>query len=414
MPLYEYKGYHALSGDSVKGKLEADNIKLAKQKLKQSMKILVAEISQVSSPDSQADGQSSPSSFVRQLLRRKIKLDDLSVMTRQLATLQSAHVPIDDSLTALVQQVENESLSHTIAQVKDGVFEGKALGEAMAPHGHCFDRMYVNMVSAGEASGTLPLVLSRLADFLEYKSKVKSDLISALLYPLIMISASLLIIVYLFVSVVPKLEKVFASMKVKLPFFTELLISISRVIQNHYILLIVTTVVLCFLLARWLKTPSGRTFFDRFSLRVPIFGPIIMRVNISRFTKTLSTLLSSGVPIVAALEITKNIVGNTIIVKVIEQAKQSVQEGESLGLTIEKSGEFPPLVCHMIKTGEKTGEMETMLEHVAKAYDVEVERKIASMVTLIEPAMIIVMGGVVVVVVVAMLVPMLSIMSQVR
>ena len=412
MPLYQYKGFKAATGASVKGKLEADNVKIAKQKLKQNMQILVSEISQVSSKSS--EGKSSGLSLNLSFLQRRVKLDDLSIMTRQFATLQAAHVPIDDSLRALIQQIENDVLSRVMAQVKDSVSEGKSLGDAMSSHAHCFDRLYVNMVSAGEASGTLALVLTRLADFLEYKSKVKSDLMSALLYPLIMILTSLLIIVYLFVSVVPKLQKVFASMKVDLPFFTELLISISDTLQNHYVVIIGGVLLSLFGISRWLKTQKGRTQFDRWSLKIPVFGPIIMRVNVSQFTKTLSTLLSSGVPIIAALEITRNTISNTIIANVIDKAKQAVQEGDSLGLTIEKSGEFPPLVFHMIKTGEKTGELETMLEHVAKAYDAEVERKIASMISLIEPAMIIIMGGVVVVVVVAMLVPMLGIMGQVR
>lgn len=413
MPLYQYKGFHATTGAATKGKLEADNLKIAKQKLKQNMQVLVSEISQVSSPKTtQVSGGSSPLRF--SVFQKTVSLNDLTIMTRQFATLQSAHVPIDDSLRALIQQVENETLSRVMSQVKDQVSEGKSLGESMSGHSHCFDRLYVNMVSAGEASGTLDLVLSRLADFLEYKAKVKSDLISALLYPLIMIGTSVLIIVYLFVSVVPKLQKVFASMKVDLPTFTQLLISISNTLQNHYLIIGLVTVLAILGLNRWLKTSRGRQTFDRLSLNAPIFGAIIMRVNVSRFTKTLSTLLSSGVPIIAALEITRNTITNTIIARVIDQAKQAVQEGESLGLTIEKSKEFPPLVFHMIKTGEKTGELEVMLEHVAKAYDAEVERKIASMLSLIEPAMIIVMGGVVVVVVVAMLVPMLGIMSQVR
>lgn len=412
MPLYQYKGFHASSGAAVKGKLEADNLKLAKQKLKQSMQVLVSDIALISGTKSTS--RDAAKSFGLSFLAKQVKLGDLTTMTRQFATLQMAHVPIDDSLRALMQQVENETLSRILSQVKDSVSEGIALGDAMASHPGCFDKLYVNMVSAGEASGTLDLALTRLADFLEYKAKIKSDLISALLYPLIMISASLLIIVYLFVSVVPKLQKIFASMKVDLPPFTELLIGFSNLIQNHYLLIAAGSLIILLAVNQWLKTKQGRLKFDRFSLKVPIFGPIIMRVNVSRFTKTLSTLLSSGVPIITALEITRNTIVNTVIAGVIDKAKQAVQEGESLGLTLERSKEFPPLVCHMIKTGEKTGEMEVMLDHVAKAYDAEVERKIAATLSLIEPAMIIIMGGVVVVVVIAMLIPMLSIMNQVR
>jgi general secretion pathway protein F len=237
---------------------------------------------------------------------------------------------------------------------------------------------------------------------------------SALTYPGVMISVSFAVITYLFVSVVPKLQKVFASLKATLPWYTQLLIDISNFIQNNWLLLLISAVTVGVLFEKWLKTPEGRRKFDRFSLKVPVFGGIFLALNVSRFTRTLSTLMDSGVQIVPALEITKNIIGNVIISEVIEQAKIAVQEGKSLGLTLEKSGEFPPIVSHMVKTGEKTGSVETMLNHVAIAYDAEVERKIGSMVSLIEPAMIVVMGGIVVVVVIAMMVPMLGLMSQVR
>lgn len=415
MPLYSYKGFNAKSGSQVKGKIDAENIKIARQKLRQSMQIYPSEITVVSNDNPGKTTADSPlSARLKAALAPKVKLQDLAVMTRQFGTLQAAHVPIDESLKALVQQVENETLSRTIAQVRDGVSEGKSLGDSMGQHSHCFNRLYVNMVSAGEASGTLSLVLNRLADFLEYQAKVKGDIASALMYPAIMILASLGIIAYLFVSVVPKLQKVFVSLNVNLPFFTHLLIKLSEFIQNNVIGILIAVGAMSFLFNMWRASTKGRVVFDRFTLRIPIIGPILMRVNVSRFTKTLSTLLDSGVPIIAALEITSNTIPNSIIAGVVKDAKQSVQEGDSLGLTIERSGEFPPLVSHMVKTGEKTGELETMLSHVAKAYDVEVERKISGMISLIEPAMIIVMGAVVVVVVMAMLVPMLGVMSQMR
>ncbi|MCY4443931.1 MAG: type II secretion system F family protein [Proteobacteria bacterium] len=415
MPLYSYKGFDATSGSSVKGKIEADNMKIARQKLKQgSSRILVSEITEEKARTYSLKDKSSPFTAFSALLAPKIKLNDLAIMTRQFATLQSAHVPIDESLRALVEQVENETLSKILAQVKDGLSEGKSLGDAMSKYPHCFNRLYVNMITAGESSGTLALVLERLADFLEYQSKIKSELISALMYPLIMILASLGIISYLFVSVVPKLQKVFSSLKVNLPTFTQMLIKTSEFLQNNLFGVFIGLAIIVIAFDRWRKSKKGRMLFDQFMLKVPLFGPIVVRVNVSRFTKTLSTLLNSGVPIVAALEITKNTIPNSIIAQVVNSAKTAVQEGQSLGATIEKSKKFPALVSHMIKTGEKTGELETMLSHVAKAYDVEVERKIAGMLTLIEPAMIILMGGVVVVVVIAMLVPMLGVMSQVR
>lgn len=412
MPVFSYKGYNSKTGDSVKGKIEAESAKSARARLKQSDSIIVADIKEEAAKVASATGDGKKVSF--SFSTPSVKLADLSVMTRQFATLQSAYVPLDESLKALIQQVENETLSAILGKVKDGVSEGKSLGEAMAGYPKVFDRLYVNMVSAGEVSGNLGLVLERLADFQEYQTKLKSDLFSAMSYPALMILASGGIIGYLFVSVVPKLQKIFDSLKVKLPLFTQITIAISEFMQKNLILIVIGMLISIWMFNKWRVSENGKKKFDRFLLSVPVFGPIIMRVNVSRFTKTLSTLLSSGVPIIKALDITKNTIPNFIIADVVEKAKISVQEGESLGLTIERSGEFPPLVSHMIKTGEKTGDLEGMLGHVATAYDAEVERKIATMISLIEPAMIIVMGGVVVVVVMAMMVPMLSVMSQVR
>jgi general secretion pathway protein F len=411
MPVFSYKGYNSKTGDSVKGKIEADTSRSARQKLKQTDGIIVADLKE--EVTKATSGNAKPGLFST-TAGPKVGTGELSVMTRQFATLQAAHVPLDESLKALCQQVENETLAAILGKVKDRVSEGKALAEALSGYPGVFDRLYINMVGAGEVSGKLGLVLERLADFQESQAKLKSDLMGKMAYPVIMILAMGGIIAYLFISVVPKLQKIFDSLKVKLPFFTQLTIGFSEFLQNNWLLLIILTIFSGFIFNKWRVTESGKRKFDKFLLALPVFGPIILRVNVSRFTKTLSTLLSSGVPIITALEITKNTIPNVIITEVVEKAKISVQEGESLGLTIERSGVFPPLVSHMIKTGEKTGDLEGMLGHVATGYDAEVERKISSMQSLIEPAMIIVMGGIVVVIVMALMVPMLSVMSQVR
>jgi len=412
MPLYSYKGYNSQTGQAVKGTIESDSLKSARTKLRQKDNIMTSEIKEelgLTKTASKLD-----TSFLERLTTKTVKVQDTLVMTRQLATLVSAHVPIDDALKALVEQVSDPVLRQALAQVKDRVNEGKSLAESLAAFPGIFNKLYVNMVKAGYESGRLGLVLNRLAEFMEYQLKIKNDVFSALTYPGVMISVSFAVITYLFVSVVPKLQKVFASLKATLPWYTQFLIDVSNFIQNHWLLLLLVVVISGVLIEKWIKTPDGRRKFDRFSLKVPVFGGIFLALNVSRFTRTLSTLMDSGVQIVPALEITKNIIGNVIISEVIEQAKIAVQEGKSLGLTLEKSGEFPPIVSHMVKTGEKTGSVETMLNHVAIAYDAEVERKIGAMVSLIEPAMIVVMGGIVVVVVIAMMVPMLGLMSQVR
>ena len=410
MPIFIYKGFDVTTGESRKGKIEADSSRSARQKLKTKEKVIASEIKE------EVVGSSKNQKAVAPLFsfKGKVNLTELAVMTRQFATLQNAYVPLDECLLALTQQVDNVILSNTLSAIKDAVSEGKSLAEAMTPYPRVFNRLYINMIRAGESSGSLGLVLERLADFQEYQVEVQGKVVSAMSYPALMIAASMGIIAYLFVSVVPKLQKVFDSMKLTLPWYTLTLISISEFLQNRWYVLIIGGIGVAFLSKAWYATPRGRRIIDYYSLKIPLFGPVIMRVNISKFTKTLSTLLGSGVPIISALEITKNVVGNVLISQAIEEARLSVQEGNSLGLTLEKSKQFPPLVTHMIRTGEKTGELETMLKHVAEAYDAEVSRKIDAMTSLIEPLMIIMMGGIVVLIVFAMLVPMLSVMSQLR
>ena len=310
--------------------------------------------------------------------------------------------------------MEDVLLRNTLSAVREGVSEGKSLGVAMGEFPNIFNNLYVNMVKAGEVSGKLDLVLERLADFIEYQVEVKGKISSAMAYPGIMITLSILIIVYLFTSVVPKLQKVFISMKVKLPWYTEIIIDISEFVQHKWYILLGGFAIALLLFRSWYNSENGRRRFDAFSLKVPVFGAILTRVNISKFTKTLSTLLGSGVPIISALEITKNVISNKILSEVVEEAKVAVQEGNTLASVLSKNPVFPPLVSHMITTGEKTGELETMLQHVAKAYDAEVERKIDAMISLIEPAMIVVLGIIVVIIVLALLVPMFSVMGQMR
>lgn len=405
MVLYNYKGYDADSGASKKGTVDADTPRAARAKLRQRDKIIVSELKEAA-PDQKKQKSA--------LFAKKVNLMDLAVMTKQFATLQNAQVPLDECLSALTSQVENLELRNTLSSIKDSISEGKSLAEALSGYPRIFNRLYVNMVQAGETSGKLGLVLDRLSEYLEYQVTIKGKIFSALSYPAIMIAASLAIIAYLFISVVPGLQKVFTSLKVTLPWYTAKLIAFSEFLQERWLLVIIVTVGGFIAIKKWASTESGGQRVDLWALTAPILGSLVVRINVSKFTKTLSTLLNSGVPIISALEITRNTIANTVIAKVLDNAKVAVQEGDSLGNCIERSNRFPPLVTHMIRTGEKTGDLEGMLTHVAKAYDTEVERKIESMIALIEPLMIIVMACVASVVIVALLVPMLSVMSSVR
>jgi len=411
MPLYSYKGYDAKSGANVKGRIDADTERNARQTLRTRNKIIVAEIKEEKT--SSSSGGRKPG-FNMSFMEQGVGLEELSNMVRQFATLQGAHVPLDDSLKALANQVENVTLRNVLSSVKDSVSEGKSLADSSASFPKVFNKLYVNMVKAGESSGNLATVLERLSGFLEYQVAVKGKIVQALVYPSVMIAASLGVVVFLLVVIVPKLTKVFTSMRVEIPWYTKALIGFSTFLQSYWYIPIILIGLFSYLFMRWLATEEGRKKFDGILLRAPVIGPVFMMLAVSRFTKTLSTLLASGVPIIAALDITKNVVNNMVLAQVLEQAKIEVQEGNSLANCIAKSGVFPSLVTHMIATGEKTGQLTQMLSHVAKSYDSEVERKISKMISLIEPIMMIFLMIIAVTVIVAMVLPMMNIMKQIK
>jgi general secretion pathway protein F len=411
MPVFSYKGYDSKSGANVKGRIDSDTERNARQTLRQRSKIIVAEIKEEKT--SSSSGGRKPG-FNLSFLEQGVSLDELSNMVRQFAVLQGAHVPLDESLKALSNQVENETLRNVLSSVKDSVSEGRSLADSSAAFPKVFNRLYVNMIRAGESSGNLHTVLERLSGFLEYQVAVKGKIVQALVYPSVMIVASLGVVGFLLIVIVPKLAKVFTSMRVEIPWYTKALIQFSAFLSNYWYIPIAVVMGAVYLYQRWLSTPAGRKKYDNFLIKAPVVGPVFMMLGVSRFTKTLSTLLASGVPIIAALDITKNVVNNIVLAEVLEQAKIEVQEGNSLAACIGRSGVFPSLVTHMIATGEKTGELTVMLGHVAKSYDAEVERKIAKMISLIEPIMMMLLMVIAVTVIVAMVLPMMNIMKQIK
>jgi len=408
VPIYTYKGYDATSGAVKKGKLEADSPKAARAKLRQKDRIIVSEIKEEASLDRvKAKRGISVTSG-------RVGLQDIAIMSRQFATLANAHIPLDESLRALTAQVESVVLRNTLAAVREQVSEGKSLADAASQFPGVFNRLYVNMIRAGESSGTLGLVLDRLADYMEKQVEARGQVMGAMMYPIVMILANIVMIAYLMISLIPKMQKVFSSLRTPLPWYTQVIIGTSEFLQKYWYTVPIVIGLCVWMFLKWVNTEKGRRKFDEACLKLPIFGGLLLRMQVSRFTQTLSTLLASGVPIIRALEITKNIISNTVIAEVLENAKTAVQEGKNLGQTIEKSGRFPPLVTHMIMTGERTGQLEEMLGHVAVGYEAEVQRKIESMISLIEPAMIIISAGSVGGIVAAVLGPMLSIMNQIR
>ncbi len=409
MAVYEYKALTA-DGRTVSGIIDADSPKAARSKLRK----------QGMFPTDILEGKGAPKTAA---LSRDVDLKkylvrvtgrDVALMTRQLATLVGAGVPLIESLSTLTEQVENEKLRRIITEVRGKVNEGSTLANALKDHVSVFGDLYINMVAAGEQSGALDAVLLRLADYTESQVRLRSKVVGALTYPMIMVFVSFALLGFLFAVVIPKITKIFADMKVALPLVTRILIGISHLTADYWWLALILVAGAAYGVRRYIKTDKGRKRYDRFILRVPVFGPLLRMVALSRFASTLATLLHSGVPLINAMNIVKNIVNNVIIAEAIDQAKVSIQEGHSIAEPLKQSGEFPPLATHMIAIGERSGQLEPMLQKVAEAYEERVEAMISTMTTLLEPILIVTMGGVTAFIALSILLPMLQITQSIR
>jgi general secretion pathway protein F len=402
MPVFAYKALNN-SGRSVEGLKEADSPKTLRTALRRDGLFLTEVVGE------QKSQAASPEVNVRRWVGGRIRADDVAVATRQMAVLVGAGIPLVDALTALVEQVDHERLKRVLSSVKQRVNEGSSLADALAQHPKAFSTLYVNMIRAGESSGALDVVLFRLADFTESQSRLRSKIVGTLTYPAAMLLISLVVMGILFTVVIPKITKIFEDTKVTLPWTTRLLIGFSGFVYDWWWALLLLAVGAGMLFARWRRTPEGRARWDVWMLTVPIFGPLVRQIAIGRFARTLATLLKSGVPLLTALDIVKNIVGNTRLAAVVEQSRESIKEGESIAAPLKRSGEFPPLVYHMVAIGEKSGQLEEMLGNVANAYESQVETRIAALTSLLEPVMIVLMGVAVAFIVFSILMPILQV-----
>ncbi|MBF0364486.1 MAG: type II secretion system F family protein [Oligoflexia bacterium] len=402
MPIFVYKGIDNRTGKQLKANVTADSLAIAKQRVSSSG-IMLIQIEEKKSKDTAQIGGIQ--------LGKAVGVEDLSLMTRQLATLIAAKIPLSEAFAALVDQVDHSGLRIVLAEVRQKINEGISLGKSLEDYPKIFDNIYVNMVKAGEESGNLELVLVRLAEFTENRTKLKNKLMSAMLYPLIMASVGTLMMVFIFVVVIPKLAKIFISMKKELPLPTKICIGISTFLQKYWPVVLIMLPVLIYLLRKYISKGKGQEYWHNFQLKMPVFGNIIMMVNVGRFCSTLATLLTSGVSILVSLRIVQNLVTNVHMRKAIVEATVSVGEGASMATPLVNSGYFPPMVTHMIKLGEKSGELKSMLEIVAKSYDDQVSNKLDGLTSILEPIMMILLGGAVAFIVLSVVVPMMNLNS---
>jgi general secretion pathway protein F len=402
MPVFAYKALDE-KGKPVEGLREADSPKTLRGSLRRDGLYLTAVVGE------RAAQAASPEVNVRRWLGGRITPEDVAIATRQLAVLVNAGIPLVDSLTALVEQVDHERLKRVLSAVKQRVNEGGSLADALAAHPKAFSTLFVNMIRAGESSGALDVVLFRLADFTEGQARLRSKVLGTLTYPAAMLLIGTVIMGILFTVVIPKITKVFEDTKATLPWTTRFLIGFSSFVHDWWWAMGLGLVAAGWLFSRWIRTPAGRARWDVMILDAPIVGPLARHLAIARFSRTLATLLKSGVPLLTAMDIVKNIVGNTRLASVIDASRESIKEGESIAAPLKRSGEFPPLVYHMVAIGEKSGQLEEMLKNVADAYDSQVDTRISALTSLLEPVMIVVMGVAVAFIVFSILMPILQV-----
>ncbi len=400
MPVYEYKAF-SQKGKTVSGIVDADSFQEAKLKLRE-QKIFITDLLETT-----AIAEKKASTEITFFMR--IKPIEVSVMIRQLSTLLNAGIPLVEGLSAIIEQIDNRALKKILSQVRESVREGMSFADALSRHPRAFSQLMVNMIRSGEGSGSLEIVLLRLADFLEQQVELKRKVLSAMIYPAVTISVAILVLLFLLTTVVPAVSQIFADMRQTLPLPTAILIAVSSFTQSYWWLffLIVAAAVSGF--KAYARTEEGRIRLDRFKLKMPLFGSLVRKVAIARFSRTLGTLLRNGVPLLSALEIVKNVVGNKILEKTIEDARTVIGEGSPIHEPLRRSGVFPPIMIHMIAVGEKSGTLEDMLTKVADASDNEIDTTINTLTSLLEPLMIVGLALVVGFIVISILLPIFEI-----
>jgi len=398
MPVFEYKG-KTLTGSPVQGELNAKDRPDLERILRRN-RILVSSI------------RKKPTELNFKL-GTGIKKVEISRFTRQFATMIGAGLPMVQCLDILSNQMENKELCKIISEVKQSVEGGSTLSEALRKHKKVFDELYVNMVESGEMGGALDTILVRLAVYREKNDALVRKVKGAMVYPSVIVVVATLVTVAMLAFVVPTFANMFGSLGAELPKPTQIVLAISNFLQANFLYLTLGAIALVGGFVYWVKTPGGKAKFDAFLIKSPIFGNLVRKSSVARFTRTLGTLLSSGVSILDALEITAKTAGNTVIANAIKRAVLSIAEGDTITAPLKESGVFPPMVTQMISVGEKTGGLDDMLSKISDFYDEEVDEAVGSLTSLIEPLIIVVMGIVIGGILVAMYLPMFDIIGKI-
>lgn len=402
MPIFYYKAVDS-SGEPVEGQMEAPTQSIVIDRLQSNGHL------PISAKEASTNYKHSRSTTKNNLFKKnKAKTNDVVIFTRELATLTNAGLPLDHALNLLSELAEQESLKTLITDINNRIQGGSTLSSAMEAQGNTFNRLYLNTIRAGEASGALAVVLSRLADYLERSTELRNNVFSALLYPLILFVVSLLSIFVLLIFVIPQFVPLFEDMGEALPLLTQIVFGCAEIVRHYWWLFIGCTIVAIWYASKQLQKPEIRLRWDRWCLQLPLWGELVAKLEVARFARTLGTLLSNGVPILNAISIVQEVFSNRVLANVITSASNSLEQGHGLAKPLKQSGVFPALAVQLIHVGEETGQIESMLMKVADIYDNEAKTTIKRLLTLVEPIMILGMGAVVAIIILSILTAMLG------
>ncbi|MFH2063838.1 MAG: type II secretion system inner membrane protein GspF [Pseudomonadota bacterium] len=403
MPVYEYKALNA-KGKTVSGIIDTESAVTARQKLRASQ-IFPIDIKEVYATKKSAD---KPGSVALSHLFSKVKKTEITMMTRQLSTLVGAGFPLVSAISTLIPQTKSQLFKKILSQIKDSIEEGNSFAGALSLYPETFSPIYINMVRAGESSGTLEIVLERLADITENQQALTNKIRSMLAYPAIMAVIGSGVLFFLMAYIVPRITTIFKDVNRALPTPTRILISTGDFLKAYWWLLFLLMIAVFFCFKALRKREKGKYMIDRFLLSLPVAGELLRKLAVARFARTLGSLLENGVTMLSSLEIVKNIAGNVIIADVVENAAREVEKGNALGKSIEAYDVFPHLSVQMIQVGEQSGELESMLNKVADVYENEVESTVIAMTSWLEPVIILVMGVVVAFIVLSIVLPIME------
>lgn len=399
-PVYTYKGITD-AGKDVKGEIDSESPRTAREKLR-SQGIFPSNLEEVSKIKKSQD-------IKRSFQREKASTMQLAILTRQLSTLLGSGMPLVDALRALSEQLDVPVLKQTITSVREKVTEGTSLHLALEAYPKIFPVIYVKMIRSGEASGTLDIVLERLAEMLENQSILQRKIISAITYPVLMIFLCFAVIGLLLGFVVPEISKIFADKGESLPFATQIVVDASNILRSYWYLIIIFFIIIYTSTLKYIRTKNGKYFFDKWLIGAPLIGPLLLKLATARLATNLGTMLNSGIELLTALTISKDILNNSYLEESIISATEGVEQGKSLSLLLSQSNRFPKMLIHLIAVGEQTGELDSMLLRVGKSFEMEVESFISALTSIIEPVLIIFLAVIVGGILMAVMSPMLEI-----